>query len=128
MTTMRQVRGASVARVLGMGLALATLGALTLGCASLGLGGSGTDRVAARGELRVGMAGDYPSVNWVHVEVYQGFNEADFAPDVDHLVPAVTEFRLPSEPWIFVMDEQGTVTARLEGVLAPGELEELLDA
>ena len=75
-----------------------------------------------------GMAGDYPSVNWVHVEVYQGFNEADFAPDVDHLVPAVKEFRLPSEPWIFVMDEQGTVTARLEGVLAPGELEELLDA
>ena len=74
------------------------------------------------------MAGAYPDVNWVHVEVYQGFNEADFAPDVDHLVPAVTEFGLPSEPWIFVMDEQGVVSARLEGVLAPGELEELLDA
>ena len=44
------------------------------------------------------------------------------------LADAGGEFRLPSEPWIFVMDEQGTVTARLEGVLAPGELEELLDA
>ena len=74
------------------------------------------------------LIGTYPGVNWVHVEVYEGFNEPDFAPNADHLVPAVREFGLPSEPWIFVMDEQGAVVARLEGVLAPGELEELLDA
>lgn len=68
----------------------------------------------------------YPDVNWVHVEVYVGFNEEGFAPDGDHLAPAVTAFGLPSEPWIFVMDEQGMVTARIEGVLGPGELEAAL--
>jgi hypothetical protein len=74
------------------------------------------------------VSASYPDVNWVHVEVYSGFNESDFAPDVDHLVPAVVAFGLPSEPWIFVMDEDGGVMARLEGVLAEGELEALLDA
>jgi polar amino acid transport system substrate-binding protein len=33
------------------------------GCASLGLGSSGTDRVRSTGTLRVGMAGDYPPLN-----------------------------------------------------------------
>lgn len=70
----------------------------------------------------------YPEVNWVHVEVYEGFNEDGFAPDLEHLAPAVVEYRLPSEPWIFVMDETGTVVSRIEGVLADGELEALLDA
>jgi hypothetical protein len=70
----------------------------------------------------------YPGVNWVHVEVYEGFNDEGFAPDLDHLAPAVRAFRLPSEPWIFVMDERGVVMARIEGVIAPGELEAYLDA
>lgn len=73
------------------------------------------------------IATGYPDVNWVHVEVYQGFNDEGFAPDVDHLAPAVVEFGLPSEPWIFVMDESGTVEARIEGVLGSGELEAILD-
>lgn len=70
----------------------------------------------------------YPDVNWVHVEVYEGFNEQGFAPDTEHLAPAVVAYGLPSEPWIFVMDEDGVVVARFEGVLAPGELEAVLDA
>jgi hypothetical protein len=65
-------------------------------------------------------------VNFIHIEVYEGFNEDGFAPDVDHLVPAVVEFGLPSEPWIFVMDEDGVVIARIEGVLGDGELEAIL--
>jgi len=73
------------------------------------------------------ISSSYPEVNWIHVEVYSGFNEPGFAPDADHLVPAVVEFGLPSEPWIFVMDENGVVAARLEGVLDDGELEGLLD-
>jgi hypothetical protein len=36
------------------------------------------------------------------------------------------EFGLPSEPWIFVMDEEGVVIARIEGVLGDGELEAIL--
>ena len=69
-----------------------------------------------------------PGVNFVHIEVYEGFNDAAFQPDAEHLVPAVLEFGLPSEPWIFVMDEEGVVIARLEGVLGEGELEALLSS
>lgn len=66
-------------------------------------------------------------VNFIHIEVYAGFNEPGFAPDAAHLVPAVIAFGLPSEPWIFVMDEEGVVLARFEGVLGEGELEDVLE-
>lgn len=66
------------------------------------------------------------AVDFIHVEVYEGFNEPGFTPTGDRLAAAVRAFGLPSEPWIFVMDEQGTVIARLEGVLVEGELESLL--
>jgi hypothetical protein len=67
-----------------------------------------------------------PGVNFIHIEVYEGFTEVGFAPDAEHLVPAVLAFGLPSEPWIFVMDEAGIVIARLDGVLGEGELESIL--
>lgn len=67
-----------------------------------------------------------PDVNFLHIEVYEGFNEVGFVPGFDSLAPAVTAFGLPTEPWMFVMDEQGIVIARLEGVLADGELERIL--
>jgi hypothetical protein len=74
------------------------------------------------------MADNYPDVDFLHVEVYAGFNEAGFEPDVDHLVPAVVAFGLPTEPWVFVMDEQGVVMGRFDGVLGEGEIETLLDS
>ncbi|KAA3641897.1 MAG: hypothetical protein DWP92_00375 [Armatimonadetes bacterium] len=67
-----------------------------------------------------------PTVDFVHIEVYEGFREPGFVPDAQHLAPAVAEFGLINEPWIFVMDESGIVTSRLEGVLIDGELEEIL--
>jgi hypothetical protein len=70
----------------------------------------------------------HPDVNWIHIEVYEGFNDPTFAPDVDHLAPAVTAFGLPSEPWVFVMDDAGIVVARFEGVIGPGEIESVLAA
>ena len=73
-------------------------------------------------------AGEFENVNFVHVEVYSGFNEEGFQPDVDHLVPAVVDFGLPSEPWIFVVDQDGVVKSRLEGVLGAGELAEVLNS
>ncbi len=73
------------------------------------------------------MAAEYPDVDFLHVEVYGGFNEPGFAPDVDHLVPAVVAFGLPFEPWVFVMDESGIVIGRFDGVLGEGEVESLLD-
>jgi hypothetical protein len=73
-------------------------------------------------------AREFENVNFVHVEVYSGFNEEGFQPDVDHLVPAVVDFGLPSEPWIFVVDQDGVVKSRLEGVLGAGELAEVLNS
>jgi hypothetical protein len=70
----------------------------------------------------------FDDVNFVHVEVYSGFNEEGFQPDVDHLVPAVEAFRLPSEPWIFIIDENGVVKGRIEGVLGDGELENVINS
>ncbi len=70
----------------------------------------------------------FDDVNFIHVEVYSGFNEAGFQPDVEHLVPAVEAFKLPSEPWIFVIDENGLVKTRLEGVVGEGELEAAINS
>ncbi|HKK50623.1 MAG TPA: transporter substrate-binding domain-containing protein [Myxococcota bacterium] len=36
---------------------------LLLGCSTLGLGAKGTERIQQSGQLRVGMAGDYPPMN-----------------------------------------------------------------
>ena len=72
------------------------------------------------------MAHAHPDVDFLHIEVYGGFNEPGFAPDVDHLVPAVVAFGLPTEPWVFVMDEDGVVTGRFDGVLGDNEVEALL--
>lgn len=74
------------------------------------------------------MAHQYDDVDFIHIEVYGGFNESDFVPDADHLVPSVVAFGLPTEPWVFVMDEYGIVTGRFDGVLGDGEVEMLLDS
>lgn len=70
------------------------------------------------------LAPGYPDVNFVHVEIYTGFNESDFVPDGDHLAPAVTAtgWNLPSEPWVFVIDEAGVISHRFEGIMDPVEL------
>lgn len=68
----------------------------------------------------------YPEMNFVHVEVYVGLGEDGFVPDAEHLAPAVIEWGLQTEPWVFVVDGNGIVTARFEGVLGEGELEAAL--
>jgi len=74
-------------------------------------------------------APDYPDVNFIHVEVYTGLTDPDFKPDADHLAPAVTEewFRLPSEPWVFVIDGAGTIAGRFEGVMDASELADVVE-
>lgn len=70
------------------------------------------------------IAASFPGVNFVHVEVYTGLTEPDFAPDPAHLAPAVGSdyWNLQTEPWVFVIDEGGIVRARFEGVMDPDEL------
>lgn len=63
-------------------------------------------------------------VDFVHVEVYEGMTEPGFVPDPAHLSPAVVEWGLPSEPWLFVVDGDGVVSARFEGVITVGELQD----
>ena len=74
------------------------------------------------------IAPDHPGVAFIHVEVYTGLTDPDFAPDAEHLAPAVGPewYNLPSEPWVFVIDENGVVTGRFEGVMDPAELDAIL--
>ncbi len=59
--------------------------------------------------------------NFIHVEIYQDFQTLEVA-------QAVRDWGLISEPWTFVVDGQGVVTARLAGPVSPTELTEQLEA
>ena len=65
-----------------------------------------------------------PDVNWVHVEVYDNLDAA--GPENLVLAEPVSEWGLPTEPWVFLVDADGVVTDRFEGVVGPAELEEAL--
>jgi len=81
------------------------------------------------------VATDYKDrVNFLHVEPYE-LKEVDgnLQPELsaDNLpvpVPAVEEWGLPTEPYIFVVDESGAVTAKFEGVAGADELRAALEA
>ena len=70
------------------------------------------------------IAASYPNVNWVHVEVFTNLDD----PDALAVVPAAVEWGLPTEPWVFVVDGDGVVRGRFEGVVSREELIGLLDA
>jgi hypothetical protein len=57
------------------------------------------------------------SVAFIHQEIYAENNASK------GLRPQVTQWRLRSEPWTFVIDRAGKVTARFEGAFSPGELQ-----
>ena len=61
-------------------------------------------------------------VQFIHMEIYE-----------DNQVAAgyraqVRAFNLPSEPWLFAIDDDGRVAARLEGAFGVDELERAIDA
>ncbi|CAN5202218.1 hypothetical protein BH18ACT5_BH18ACT5_09960 [soil metagenome] len=70
------------------------------------------------------VATDRAGTNFLHVEIYENAHTAT-AEDLQ-IDPAVSAWGLPSEPWVFVVDADGVVSARFEGTLAEGELEEAL--
>jgi hypothetical protein len=57
------------------------------------------------------------SVAFIHQEIYAN-NKVD-----DGLRPQVTQWRLRSEPWTFVIDRKGRISARFEGAFSAGELQ-----
>lgn len=62
----------------------------------------------------------------VHVEIYENVDSEGEGRLIE--VPAVLEWGLPSEPWVYVVDANGIATARFEGAVSPEELGEALDA
>ena len=68
---------------------------------------------------------DYPDLNYVHVEIYENIDADSFQDLV--AVPAVTEWGLPSEPWVFVTNDSGVVEAAFQGVALDSELEAAFD-
>ncbi|MBK8905127.1 MAG: thioredoxin family protein [Anaerolineaceae bacterium] len=60
------------------------------------------------------------AANFIHVEVYKAFNPLVLADEM-------AEWGLGSEPWTFVLDEDGMVVARLGGPVSPQELADVLE-
>ncbi|MGB0389264.1 MAG: TlpA family protein disulfide reductase [Ardenticatenaceae bacterium] len=58
-------------------------------------------------------------VNVVHVEVWRDFAN-------QKIEPAIEEWNLPSEPWLFILNADGTIGARLDGPVSPQELREVM--
>jgi hypothetical protein len=65
------------------------------------------------------------AVNFVHVEPY----DVEKARSGEGLfpVPATEEWGLLTEPWVFVVDSEGIVAAKFEGVVTVDELRQALD-
>ena len=57
--------------------------------------------------------------NFIHIEVYQRFEPLEFADEM-------ADWGLSTEPWVFVLDREGRVAARLEGSVTRAELEPIL--
>ncbi len=76
-------------------------------------------------EVIKSVAPDFTDVNFVHVEVYENIDDPQGQlVEVD----AVTEWGLQTEPWVFVIDADGTVAARFEGTVGANELERALQS
>jgi hypothetical protein len=57
-------------------------------------------------------------VAFIHQEVYVD-NDLNKGPR-----PQMEAYRLPSEPWLFVIDRSGKISTAIEGAFSVGELEE----
>ena len=80
------------------------------------------------------VASSNPELTFINVEPYRmTFTDGRLQPELDangQLQPApwTTTWGLPSEPYTFVIAADGTVAAKLEGVLAADELQDAIDA
>lgn len=70
------------------------------------------------------VADDSSGVRFIHVEVYKNLDDPGNLLPVD----AVTEWKLPSEPWVFVVDAKGKLAAKFEGTVTAQELTDSLKA
>ena len=61
------------------------------------------------------------AANFIHIEVYGDFQTLTY-------VPEMAEWGLQTEPYVFVLDDEGRVTASFAGPVSPRELQQALDA
>jgi hypothetical protein len=61
---------------------------------------------------------------FIHVEIYR-----DYKPDPSkrQLAQAVVDWRLQTEPWVFLIDSKGVIQSRFEGPSASDELKAAID-
>lgn len=64
--------------------------------------------------------------NFIHVEIYANPKEMQGDPEIGEISPVVEEWGLPSEPYTFLIDEQGLIAAKFEAYVSYAELEEAL--
>ena len=69
------------------------------------------------------------SANFVHVEVYRDPHliESGQRPGRDDTVDAVREWGLPTEPWTFIVDDQGIIHAKFESYAPPATIKSSLE-
>lgn len=60
-------------------------------------------------------------VQFIHMEIYNN-NSID-----QGFRPQVLQWKLPTEPWVFTVDRQGKIAARLEGAYSADELRAAID-
>jgi hypothetical protein len=66
----------------------------------------------------------FPKMTFIHVEIYQ-LPRSGKLPAQPTSLPksaAVREWGLQTDPWTFVVDSRGRVSAKFEGTVTPGEL------
>ena len=63
-------------------------------------------------------------LTFIHVEIYENFRPD---PARMRLSPTVMEWRLESEPWVFLIDREGIIRAAFEGPTATDEIREAVD-
>ena len=80
------------------------------------------------------LAVEFPTVTFINVEPYLlTFQNDSLQPVLDaqgnlQAIPAVADWGILTEPWVFVVDRNGIVTASFEGVVATDEIRAAADA
>ena len=63
-------------------------------------------------------------LTFIHVEIWTNFKPD---PSKKQIAPTVNEWRLQSEPWVFLIDSKGIIQARFEGPTASDEIKAAID-
>ena len=65
-------------------------------------------------------------INAIHIEVFENPLEVRGNPPRGRINPAMREWALPTEPWTFIIDSEGKISAKFEAFTSYEELEEAL--